>query len=318
MESSPESAITQDFNPFVPTVAPQGMGATGLIYEPLLQFDLAAPPKYYKWLATSYKWADGGKSITFTIRSGVKWNNGTPMTPADVVFTYDLVRKNTAINLAGLKISSVSASGNTVTLTFPTPQYTNLQQIAGVPILPQSVWGSAGNPATFTDATPVGTGPYMLKSFTPQGFTLTKNPHYWQASQVKVQNVYFPVYTSNTGALNALFSGQIDWTGQLHPRAAEAVRGQGARVPPLLGGAGQHQRADAEPEPVADQPAGRPAGDQHGREPQRPRHGGRGRAGEPGAERHRDHAAHVLRVERAGRSRRRSRPPTTRPRPGRC
>ena len=66
MESSPESAITQDFNPFVPTVAPQGMGATGLIYEPLLQFDLAAPPKYYNWLATSYKWADDGKSISFT------------------------------------------------------------------------------------------------------------------------------------------------------------------------------------------------------------------------------------------------------------
>jgi peptide/nickel transport system substrate-binding protein len=217
MESSPESSITQDFNPFVPTVAPWGMGATGLIYEPLLQFDLAAPPKYYNWLATSYKWADGGKSITFTIRPGVKWNNGTAMTPADVVFTYDLVRKNTAINLAGLKISSVSASGNTVTLTFPTPQYTNLQQVAGVPILPKSVWGSAGNPATFTDTTPVGTGPYVLKSFTPQGFTLTKNPKYWQASQVKVQNVYFPVYTSNTGALNALFSGQIDWTGNFIP-----------------------------------------------------------------------------------------------------
>jgi peptide/nickel transport system substrate-binding protein len=198
-------------------VAPQGMGATGLIYEPLLQFDLAAPPKYYKWLATSYKWGAGGKSITFTIRSGVKWNNGTAMTPADVVFTYNLVRKNAAINLAGLQISSVSASGHTVTLTFPTAQYTNLQQIAGVPILPQAVWGTAGNPATFTDANPVGTGPYKLKSFTPQGFTLTKNPGYWQASQVKVQNVYFPVYTSNTGALNALFSGQIDWTGNFIP-----------------------------------------------------------------------------------------------------
>ena len=36
MESSPESSITDDFNPFVPTAAPQGMGATGLVYEPLL------------------------------------------------------------------------------------------------------------------------------------------------------------------------------------------------------------------------------------------------------------------------------------------
>ena len=80
MESSPENTITQDFNPFVPTAAPQGMGATGLIYEPLIQFDLAAPPKYYPWLATKFAWSNGGKSITFTIRNGVKWNDGTPFT----------------------------------------------------------------------------------------------------------------------------------------------------------------------------------------------------------------------------------------------
>jgi peptide/nickel transport system substrate-binding protein len=216
MESSPESAITQDFNPFVSTVAPQGMGATGLIYEPLLQFDLAAPPKFYYWLASGYTWSNGGKSVTFTIRQGVKWNDGKPLTAADVAFTYNLVKAHSAINLAGLSISSVSSSGNTVTLTFPTSQYTNLQEIAGVPILPQAIWGSV-NPVTFTDSNPVGTGPYKLKSFTAQGFTLTKNPDYWQSSLVKVQNVYFPVYTSNTSALDALFAGNIDWTGNFIP-----------------------------------------------------------------------------------------------------
>jgi peptide/nickel transport system substrate-binding protein len=217
MESSPESTITQDFNPFVSTAAPQGMGATGLIYEPLIQFNLGAPPKYYPWLATSYKWSNGGKSITFAIRQGVKWNNGTPFTPADVAFTYNLLKKNASINLAGLDITGVTTSGNNVTVSFPTAQYTNLEQIAGVAMLPKSVWGTAGNPATFADATPVGTGPYMLGSFTPQGFTLKKNPDYWQSSAVKVASVYFPVYTSNTGALSALFSGQIDWTGNYIP-----------------------------------------------------------------------------------------------------
>jgi peptide/nickel transport system substrate-binding protein len=217
MESSPESTITQAFNPFVPTQAIWGMGADGLIYEPLLQFDIAAPPKYYPWLATSYKWSNGGKTVTFAIRQGVKFNNGTPMTPADVVFTYNLVKANKAINLAGLTISSVSASGNNVTLTFPTAQYTNLQSIAGVPILPQAIWSKVGNPATYADPNPVGTGPYKLKTFTPQGFTLTKNTGYWQASLAKVGNVYFPVYTSNTGALSALFNNQIDWTGNFIP-----------------------------------------------------------------------------------------------------
>ena len=80
MESSPESTITQTFNPFVPTGAPWGMGATGLIYEPLIQFNLVAPPKYYPWLATSYAWSNGGKTLTFAIRQGVKWNDGQPFT----------------------------------------------------------------------------------------------------------------------------------------------------------------------------------------------------------------------------------------------
>src|SRR5215472_12216521 len=217
MESSPESTITQAFNPFVATQAAYGMGADGLIYEPLIQFDIAAPPKYYPWLATAYQWSNGGKTITFTIRPGVKFSNGTPMTPADVVFSYNLVKKNPSINLSGLPISSLTASGNNVTITFPTAEYTNLQSIAGVPILPAAIWSKVGNPATYADPHPVGTGPYKLKTFTPQGFTLTKNAGYWQASMAKVTNVYFPVYTSNTGALTALFTGAIDWTGNFIP-----------------------------------------------------------------------------------------------------
>lgn len=217
MESSPETAITAAFNPFVATQAAYGMGATGLIYEPLIQFNLASPPKFYPWLATSYAWSNGGKTITFTIRSGVKWNNGTAFTPADVAFTFNMLKKNTAINLAGLNISSVTTSGDKVTVSFPNAQYTNLQQIAGVGMVPAAIWSKVSNPATFTDPNPVGTGPFELSSFTPQGFTLKKNPNYWQASKVAVPKVFFPVYTSNTGALTALFSDQIDWTGNFIP-----------------------------------------------------------------------------------------------------
>ena len=217
MESSPETSITDDFNPYATTQAAYGMGATGLIYEPLVEFNLASTTVQYPWLATKYAWSNGGKTITFTIRQGVKWNDGTPFTAADVAYTYNLMKKNASINLGGLTISSVSTSGDTVTLTFPTAQYTNLENIAGVGIVPEHIWGKAGNPATFSDPKPVGTGPYMLGSFTSQGFTLVKNPHYWQPSKVKVTKVYFPAYTSNTGALSALFSGQIDWTGNYIP-----------------------------------------------------------------------------------------------------
>jgi peptide/nickel transport system substrate-binding protein len=219
MESSPENSITDNFNPFVSTLAPQGMGATGLVYEPLIQFDLANPTISYPWLATKYAWSNGGKTITFTIRQGVKWNNGTPFTPADVAFTFNYVNAHSSgtddINLGGLHITSVTTSGNTVTLNFPSPQYMQLENIAGQAILPKSVWSSVSNPVTYVDSNPVGTGPYKLGNFTPEGFTMVASTDYWQ--KVPVAKVYFPDYTSNTGALSALFSGQIDWTGNYIP-----------------------------------------------------------------------------------------------------
>src|SRR6476646_2390723 len=49
------------------------------------------------------------------------------------------------------------------------------------------------------------------------GFHPDQNPSYWQASQMQVPKVFFPVYTSNTSALSALFSGHIDWTGNYIP-----------------------------------------------------------------------------------------------------
>jgi peptide/nickel transport system substrate-binding protein len=220
MESSPENSLTQNFNPFDLSSPINGMGATGLVYEPLFEFDLANPSTApTPWLATAYKWGPGGKSITFTIRQGVKWNNGTPFTAADVAFTFNYMKAHSSgtddVNLGGLTIAGVSQSGNNVTVSFPTPQYMNLEYIAGQAIIPQSVWSKVSDPATFADPTPVGTGPYTLGNYTPEGFTMVKNPGYWQ--NVPVSKVYFPDYTSNTGAQNALFSGQLDWAGNYFP-----------------------------------------------------------------------------------------------------
>ena len=221
MESSPEDNLTDNFNPFDSASPIQGMGATGLVYEPLYQFNLANPATApYPWLATAYKWGADGKSITFTIRQGAKWNDGKAFTAADVAFTFNYIKqyansKTDDINLGGLQVSSVSTSGNDVTITFPSAQYMNFEHIAGQVILPQHIWSSISNPGHFTDAKPVGTGPYTLGSFTSQGFTMTANPSYWAA--VPVKKVFFPDYTTNTAAQTALFSGKIDWTGNYIP-----------------------------------------------------------------------------------------------------
>jgi peptide/nickel transport system substrate-binding protein len=217
VESSQQNAITQNFNPFVPSSAAALLGATSLVYEPLLQTNAIKPGQYYNWLATAYSWSNGGKSITFTIRPGVKWSNGTPMTAADVEFTFDMLKRYADVNTTGLAINSVSSSGNQVTISFPSPQYANLQNIAGqVYIVPQSIWSKVGDPGKYADPNPVGTGPYTVSQFSAQGITLKANPTYW-GGKPAVGRVQFPTYASANTALAALQTDQLHWGGNFIP-----------------------------------------------------------------------------------------------------
>ena len=219
MESSPTSTITDNFNPYDPQSATYLLGGTSMIYEPLLQFDVANPSRIYDFLATGYTWGAGGKSITFKVRQGVKWSDGVPFSAADVAFTYTMLKKNAAANNTGLPITSATASGSSVTIKFSSAQYTNLQYIANVYIVPQHIWQSIPAPATATITNPVGTGPYTLASFTPEGFTLQANASYWGGpwnvggGAPAVQKVEFPTIASNSDVLAALENNSLDWAG---------------------------------------------------------------------------------------------------------
>jgi peptide/nickel transport system substrate-binding protein len=217
VESSQQNAITKNFNPFIQSSAAALLGATSLIYEPLLQTNAIKPGQYYNWLATGYSWSNGGKSITFTIRPGVKWSDGSPMTAADVAFTFNMLKKYPDVNTTGLSVQTVSSSGNHVTLNFSTPQYANLQNIAGQTyIVPQAVWSKVGDPGKYADPDPVGTGPYGVSQFSSQGITLKANPSYW-GGKPAVGTVQFPTYASSNTALAALQTDQLHWAGNFIP-----------------------------------------------------------------------------------------------------
>jgi peptide/nickel transport system substrate-binding protein len=79
-------------------------------------------------------------------------------------------------------------------------------------ILPKHVWSSVGDPAQYTAADPIGTGPYTLKSFTPQLVVLTRNPNFWKGTP-PVQEVRYPAFDSNTSAELAMNQGTVDWAG---------------------------------------------------------------------------------------------------------
>ena len=217
VESSQQNAITQNFNPFIQSSAATLLGATSLVYEPLLQANASSPASTTTGSRPDTRWSNGGKSITFTIRPGVKWSNGTPMTAADVAFTFNMLKKYPDVNNTGLAVGSASSSGNKVTLNFATPQYANLQNIAGQTyIVPASVWSKVGDPGKYTDPNPVGTGPYTVSQFTSQGITLKANPSYW-GGKPAVSEVQFPTYASANTALAALQTNQLHWAGNFIP-----------------------------------------------------------------------------------------------------
>jgi peptide/nickel transport system substrate-binding protein len=208
--------ITPGFNPFLGSGEDSyGLGATSMIYEPLLQFDILKPGVTYPWLATAATWSNGGRTLTFTLRKGVKWSDGTPFTSADVAFTFATIKANTALNLNGISFTSVSApSSSKVVLKFAAPAYTQFYAVAGQTlIVPKAKWASVSKLDTYTNPDPVGTGPYTLKSLTSQAITLVKNPHYWQPGKPAVSTLVFPDFESNTSAASALQSGQLTWGG---------------------------------------------------------------------------------------------------------
>jgi peptide/nickel transport system substrate-binding protein len=223
VEASPSGPITRDFNPFSGSSSDNILGATSLIYEPLLQYDEAQPSKIYPWLATSYTWSNDGKKITLHLRSNVNWSNGTPFTGSDVAFTFQLLKKYPALNTGGLPIVSSSApTPRTAVINFSSPSYVLLYYIASVLIVPASQWRAVSNPATYSDPNPIGTGPYMLSSYSPEGLALTKNPRYWQKGEPVVSKIDFPVYDSNTSANIALEQGSLDWAGNFVPNIKSA------------------------------------------------------------------------------------------------
>jgi len=211
--------FAQTFNPYVSTSLGTEENMQSLTYEPLLEFNLMEPTATpIPWLATGYNWSNGGKTLTLTIRSGVKFSDGTPMTASDVAFTFNLLMKNPSLASSApgptpLPASATAPNATTAVLTFSQPEYANLFLIGSTYVLPQHIWQSVSAPATYADANPVGTGPYELGSYSSQKVAFKQNPYYWQKSKVHVPEVIFPSYVSNTTANPALDSGQIDYAG---------------------------------------------------------------------------------------------------------
>ena len=206
------------FNPFNLSYISYSLGN---VYEPLMFVNTLQNAKVSPWLATSYAWSNGNKTLTFTIRNGVKFTNGDPLTPADVAYTFNLLKahKTLDINSVWSVLNSVATSGsNQVVMQFKTVAVPYFYYIADqIAIVDQKVWSKVANPVTYADKSPVGTGAYKVSSCTPQNIKYTANPHYWQPGLPKVGTVNYPSFLTNDTANTYLANGQAQWGSQFIP-----------------------------------------------------------------------------------------------------
>jgi len=222
------------FNPL--RTSGNATGTLGLLYETLFRYD-PLKDKYIPWLATDGKWV--GRTYVLHLRSGVKWNDGQPLTGADVKFTFETGK------LAGSELSTmwktglsnIVVKGNTVSFVFTgKPNYLDWNNnLYSYGIVPQHLWKdysateiTTGN----TDKYMVGTGPFTYGAGKGTSGTLQWNrrSNWWatKALGLKMPMQYLVDIhnTQNTASLQNFLKDDIDMSNNFFPGVDKVLGGK--------------------------------------------------------------------------------------------
>ncbi|TFD47722.1 ABC transporter substrate-binding protein [Cryobacterium frigoriphilum] len=188
----------KNFNPFSTS---KRVTAT-YMYEPL-QVVNTLDGKSTPFLATGSEQVDA-KTLIYTIREGVTWSDGTDFTPADVLFTFNLMKEVPGLDNKGVwqHIESLEVVDNTVVFHLLAEDVPAASIIDQQLIVPEHIWADVEDPLTFTNEDPIATGPYVLGDFTPNQYKLAKNQDYWQADKVAVEELILPAANSQLDVVN--------------------------------------------------------------------------------------------------------------------
>ncbi|HMH41634.1 MAG TPA: ABC transporter substrate-binding protein, partial [Gaiellaceae bacterium] len=93
MTGSGDPAFTRNFNPYAGGGLPSNSIAQGAFYEPLIVVP-AGGRKTLPWLARSWKWSNGNKTLTLNIARNARWSDGTRLSTADVVYSLTAGRQD--------------------------------------------------------------------------------------------------------------------------------------------------------------------------------------------------------------------------------
>jgi microcin C transport system substrate-binding protein len=195
--------------------------AGGHIWESLLTGSADEPDTGYGHLAQTIEIPADRMWIAFEIRPEARFADGTPVTAEDVVWTFNTLlekgRPSIAVQLADIK-DAVAESPARVVFHFKNNTNRELPlMVGGLPVLPKKWWATRDFTKPLTEP-PMGSGPYIIKSF-ELGRTITyvRDPNWWARDrptgrgQFNFDTVRIEYFRDSTVLFEAFKAGQIDW-----------------------------------------------------------------------------------------------------------
>jgi len=182
-------------------------------------------------LAKNFKFSDDSLSITFNLRTDVKWHDGFIFSAQDVVFTYNM-HINSIIAWDGISykknIATVTASNDsTVIFYFKKRSRFMLMDAVEGNILPYHILKQISPQDLKTslyNINPIGCGPYKISGWVPQQYIiLDKNNNYYKKDKPHINKVIFKIVPDNTIRFSQLLAGEIDFVQSIDSRNYEKL-----------------------------------------------------------------------------------------------
>ena len=208
------------------TLAP----AAALIYETLMTKSQDEVVTEYGLLAEAAAHPDDFSWVTYRLREKARWHDGKPVTPEDVIFSINVLKKHSPMYGSYYRhvVKAEKAGERDIKFTFDSAGNRELPTIVGeLPVLPRHYWegtDSQGRKRDISATTlepPLGSGPYRIKEFVAgRSVVLERVKDYWGASlpvQVGLNNfdeMRFEFFRDNTVALEAFKADQADWIAE--------------------------------------------------------------------------------------------------------
>ena len=219
-----------NFNPVVAGVKGSLAGGIDLILDTLMVASLDEVSTEYGLLAEAVSHPPDFSSVTYRLRAEAKWHDGVPVTPEDVIFSFEAFKKNSPQLSAYYRhvIKAEKSGAREVTFTFEASGNRELPQIVGqLNILPKHWWegtdksGKKRDVAATTLEPPLGCGVYRIRDFVPgRSVAYERLKDYWgkdvnvNVGRDNFDEVRIEYFRDSTVAIEAFKADHIDWRAE--------------------------------------------------------------------------------------------------------